>query len=85
MEFVTGDLVLRTQVQAGSRGYYLPYSPEKFSKFWIENTCFVFSKKSSEFLFFPAMFAAGICLLKVWLKRSQNGNIFFLYLISSVI
>ena len=36
--------------------------------------CFVFSKKSSEFLFFLILFSAGIYLLKDWLKRSQNGT-----------
>ena len=45
------ELVQRTQVQTESRGFYLPYSPEKFSKFRCENTCFVFSKKSSKFQF----------------------------------
>ena len=34
--------------------------------------CFVFSKKSSEFLFLLDLFSAGIYLLKDWLKRSQN-------------
>ena len=60
-----------------------PYSPERFSKFWIENTCFVFSKKSSGFLFFFILLSAGIYLLKDWLKRSQNGNTFFLFVFSS--
>ena len=36
--------------------------------------CFVFSKKSSEFLFFLILFSASIYLLKDWLKRSQNGT-----------
>ena len=36
--------------------------------------CFVFSKKSSEFLFFLILFSAGIYLLNNWLKRSQNGT-----------
>ena len=58
---------------------YLPYSPEKFSNFRRENTCFVFSKKSSEFLLFLILLSAGIYLFKVWLKRSQNGYIFFFF------
>ena len=45
--------------------------------------CFVFSKKSSEFLFFLILFSAGIHLLKDWLKRSQNENTFFLFPFSS--
>ena len=72
-----GELVLRTQVQTGSQGFYLPYIPDKFSKFRPEKTYFVFSEKSSEFLFFLILFSAGIYLLKVWLKGSQNGYIFF--------
>ena len=59
--------------------FYPPYSPEKFSKFQSENTCFAVSKKSSEF-FFLILFSAGIYLLKDWVKRSQNRNIFFLFL-----
>ena len=74
-----GELVQRTQVQTGSRGFYLSYSPDKSCKFRPENTCFVFSKKSSEILFFLILFSAGIYLLKVCLKRSQNGNIFFFF------
>ena len=54
------------QVQTGRQGFYLPYSPEKLSKFRRENTCFVFSKKSSEVLFFLISFLAGIYLFKAW-------------------
>ena len=77
--FNLGELVYWTQVQNESRGFYLPYFPKTFSKVWAENTCCVFSKKSSEFLFFLILFSAGIYLLKDWLKRSQNGNTFFLF------
>ena len=77
-----GKLVQQTQVQTGSQGFNLPYSPERFSKFQAENTCFVFSK-SLEFLFFLILFSAGLYLLKVWLKHSQNGNIILLFLFSS--
>ena len=56
---------------------------QRSSRFGPENTCFVFSKKSSQFLFFFILFSAGIYVLKVWLKGSQNGNIFFLFLFSS--
>ena len=62
--FNLGELVQRTQVQNGSRGFYLPYFPKKFSKFRAENTCCVFSKKSSEFLFFLILFSAGITCSK---------------------
>ena len=72
--FNLGELVYWTQVQNESRGFYLPYFPKTFSKVWAENTCCVFSKKSSEFLFFLILFSAGIYLLKDWLKRSQNGT-----------
>ena len=58
---------------------YLPYSPDKFSKFRRDSTCFVFSKKFSEFLFFLMLFSAGIYLFRVRLKRSQNGYIFFFF------
>ena len=57
--FNLGELVYQTQVLNGSQGFYLPYFPKKFPKFWAENTC-VFSKKSSEFLFFLILFSAGI-------------------------
>ena len=77
------ELVQRAQVQTVSRGFYLSYSSEKFSKFRPENTCFVFRKKSLKFLFFLILFSAGTYLLKVWLKRSQNGNNLFLFLFSS--
>ena len=40
--------------------------PEKFSKYWHENTCFVFREKSSAFLFFLTLSSAGIYLFKVW-------------------
>ena len=56
--------------------------PGEVSKFWPENNCFVFSKKSLEFLFFLTLFSAGIYLLKEWLKHSQNW-FFFLFLFSS--
>ena len=58
--FNLDELFYWTQVQNGSRGFYLPYFPKKFSKFRAENTCCVFSKKSSEFLFFLILFSAGI-------------------------
>ena len=54
-------------------------SPEKFSKFGPEKTCFVFSKKSSEFLLWLILFSVGIYLLKVWLKHSQNRKFFFFF------
>ena len=56
--FNLGELVYWTQVQNESRGFYLPYFPKTFSKVWAENTCCVFSKKSSEFLFFRILFSA---------------------------
>ena len=56
---------------------------QRSSKFGPENTCFVFSKKSSQFLFFFILFSAGTYVLRVWLKGYQNGNIFFLFLFSS--
>ena len=62
--FNLGELVQRTQVQNGSRGFYLPCFQKRFSKFWAENTCCVFSKKSSEFLFFLILFSAGITCSK---------------------
>ena len=49
-----GELVQQTQVQTGSRGFYLPSSPE-FSKFRAENTCFVFSNLRS---FYFSLFCA---------------------------
>ena len=58
--FNLGELVQRTQIQNGSRRFYLPYFPKKFSKFRTGNTCCVFSKKSTEFLFFLILFSAGI-------------------------
>ena len=75
------ELVQRAQVQTVSRRFYLPYSSEKFFKFRPENTCFVFSKKSLKYLFFLILFSAGIYLLKVWLKHSQNGNNLFLFFV----
>ena len=77
------EFIYATQVQTGSWGFYLPYSPKKLTKLWRGNTCFVFNKKSSELLFFLILFSAGIYLFKVWLKGSQNGYIFFLFLFSS--
>ena len=71
--------LFRTHVQIGSWGLYLPYHLKKLSKLWLENTGFVFSKKSSELLFFLIFFSAGIYFLKVWLKRSQNVYIFFFF------
>ena len=41
-----------------------------------ENTCFVISKKYSEFLLSFKLFSADIHLFKVWLKCSQNEYIF---------
>ena len=38
---------------------------------------------SAELLFFLILFSAGVYLLKVWLKCSQNRYIFFLFLFSS--
>ena len=62
--FNLGELVQWTQVQNVSRGLYLPYFPKKFSKFCAENTCCVFSKKSSEFIFFLILTSAGIACSK---------------------
>ena len=81
---VTFPLYERTQVQTGIRGFYLPYSPQKLFKLRHESTCYVFSKKSSEFLFLLVLFSARIYLFEVWLKGFQNGYIyFFLFLFSS--
>ena len=53
--------------------FYIPQ--RRFPNFGLKILlCFVFSKKSSEFLFFLILFSAGIYLLKDWLKRSQNGT-----------
>ena len=70
------NLASWTQAQTGRRGFYLPCSPDKFSKYRHENACFILSKKSSEFLFFFILFSAGIHFFKVWFKRSQNRYIF---------
>ena len=71
-----GEQAYRIQVQTGSQGFYLPYSPEKFSKYRCENIYFVIRKKYSEFLFFLKLLSAGIHFFKAWLKRSQREYIF---------
>ena len=77
-----GDFVWWTQVQIGSRGYYFPYFPENLTKLPHENTCFVFSKKSLQFLFFFILFSSTVYLFKVWLKIFQKRIHFFLLLVS---
>ena len=64
-------------------GHRFKLESEKLCKLQRENTCYVFSKKPSEVLFFLILFSAGIYLFKVWLKGSQNGYIFFLFIFSS--
>ena len=64
-------------------GHRFKLESEKLFKLQRENTCYVFSKKPSEVLFFLILFSAGIYLFKVWLKGSQNGYIYFLFLFSS--
>ena len=64
-------------------GHRFKLESEKLFKLRRENTCYVFSKKSSELLFFLILFSDGIYLFKVWLKGSQNGYILFLFLFSS--
>ena len=61
-----------------AQDFILHISQRSFPNFGLKILlCFVFSKKSSEFLFFLILFSAGIYLLKACLKHSQNGNIFF--------
>ena len=57
------EFVKRIQVQFGS-GRYLPYSLENLCKRRRENTCYVFSKKFLEFLFFVILFSSTIYLFK---------------------
>ena len=78
-----GELVWRTQLQTGSRGLHLPYSPEKFSKCRCENTCFVISKKYSEFFLFfntlsPSTFA-GVPRQTYGLKWLWTHHISFFF------
>ena len=75
-----GGFVWWTQVQIGSQRFYFPCSLNKLAKRRRENTCFVFSKKSSDFLFFFILFSFAVYLFKVWLKIFQKQIHFFFYL-----
>ena len=58
-----------------TKGFILHIPQRSFPNFGLKILLyFVFSKKSSEFLFFLILFSAGIYLLKDWLKCSQNGT-----------
>ena len=52
---------------------------EKLSKLWHGNSCFVFRKKSSGFVFFLILFSCRTQLFKVWLKDSQDACMFFVF------
>ena len=49
-----------------AENFYLRYSPQKCSKFWCKNTCFVVSQKFSVISFFLMSLSAGIYLIKLW-------------------
>ena len=76
-------IIRATEIRRMEIHLYLPYSPEKFSQFTRESTCFLFSIKSAEFLFVLILFSAAINLFKVWLKHSQNEYLFFIFLFTS--
>ena len=70
--------------QTGRWGFYLPYSPEKFSKFWPKNTCFMFSKVFEIFVF-PYLAPSWYILAQSLLKTFPKWKHVFLFLFSSCI
>ena len=70
------------QVQIRSREFYLPYSPEKLSKFGMKMLALCSAKSLWNFyvsLFCSIIMWYYVLLFKVWLRRSQNGYIFFFF------
>ena len=57
----------------------LPHCPEKLSKFWHENSCFVFRKKFLGFIFFLTFFSCSTQLFKNQLKHTQDMYILFVF------